>query len=455
MEHPATVPASPPPPPRRALARLLVLLAPVVFACAAAGLYLRVEPFASWFFVFAWWSYILFLDGWNHLRSGHSLLLSRPRGFLCLLPWSTAFWLFFELCNLRLENWYYVGLPASAASRYVGIFVSFATVLPGTFETAELLRSFGVGEGRTCSAHTFRVTDARRRALTALGWLFLALPLVFPRYAFPLIWGATALLLEPWLAKRNETSLWSHLANGRPGTLLRLLAAGAICGLCWESWNFWANAKWIYTVPFFEELKLFEMPLLGFLGFPAFALECYTFSRALVAAGLCPEWEPGLARRVVPRRRQLTWTAVAVLACLPAVWIVDRVIVRSTAVQLEELRGLAPADTDALRAAGIRDGHALGLALENWDRGELLTAETLATVAQELELAHTARMGARGVAWLTSIGVDGIDELELQTPHRLVGQLLMEGEGPAPEPTPAEVRYWVRAAGRRGDTPSW
>ncbi len=294
-----------------------------------------------------------------------------------------------------------------------------------------------------------------RRALTTLGWLFLALPLLFPRYAFPLIWGATALLLEPWLAKRGETSLWSHLATGRPGTLLRLLVAGAICGLCWESWNFWANAKWIYTVPFFEELKLFEMPLLGFLGFPAFALECYTFSRALVAAGLCPEWDPSLARRVASPRRQLTWAAAAVLASLPALWIVDRMIVRSTAVQLAELGALAPADADALRAAGLRNGHELERALESWDRGELLAPETLAAVAQELELAHMARMGARGVSWLTSVGVDGIDELELQNPQRLAWLLLTKGAGPAPEPTRAEVRYWVRAAGRRDAGPPW
>lgn len=455
MGLPATVTAAPQQPSQRGLARLLVALAAVVFACAVAGLYLRLEPFASWFFVFAWWSYILFLDGWNYLRSGSSLLLSRPRGFLYLLPWSAAFWLFFELCNLRLENWHYVGLPASTASRYIGIFVSFATVLPGTFETAALLRSFGVGRGRTCSAHAFRVTDGRRRALTALGWLFLLLPLAFPRYAFPLIWGATALLLEPWLAKHGETSLWSHLATGRPGTLLRLLAAGAICGLCWESWNFWANAKWIYTVPFFEELKLFEMPLLGFLGFPAFALECYTFSRALVATGLCPEWEPGLAQRVVPRRRQLGWAVVAVLASAPAIWIVDRVNVRSTALQLEELGTLSPEDVAALRGAGIDDGHTLGLALAEWDRGELLASETLRSVAQEVRLAHTAGMGARGVAWLGSIGVDGEDELELQNAKLLAGRLLMEGEGPAPEPTAAEVRYWVRAAGRRGSSLPW
>jgi hypothetical protein len=52
----------------------------------------------------------------------------------------------------------------------------------------------------------------------------------------------------------------------------------------WEFWNYWAGAKWHYTVPIMENLKIFEMPVPGYLGFPAFALECFTmyvFVRAI------------------------------------------------------------------------------------------------------------------------------------------------------------------------------
>ena len=67
---------------------------------------------------------------------------------------------------------------------------------------------------------------------------------------------------------------------------LTLMAAGMICGLLWEFWNYWAGAKWIYTVPFTRHSKYFEMPLLGLLGFPPFALECfamYHFTRSLLS----------------------------------------------------------------------------------------------------------------------------------------------------------------------------
>jgi len=38
-------------------------------------------------------------------------------------------------------------------------------------------------------------------------------------------------------------------------------------------------------VPYLPNVKIFEMPVLGYLGFPPFALECflmYRFSRAIV-----------------------------------------------------------------------------------------------------------------------------------------------------------------------------
>ena len=46
--------------------------------------------------------------------------------------------------------------------------------------------------------------------------------------------------------------------------------------MLWEFWNYWSRAKWHYTVPIMEHVKIFEMPLPGYLGFPAFALECFT-----------------------------------------------------------------------------------------------------------------------------------------------------------------------------------
>jgi len=434
---------------RRPLAWVLITCALAVFALALAGLATGTEPFASWFFVFAWWSWIFALDGIVFLRRERSILFDRARGFWLLVPWSTATWLIFELVNLRLENWYYAGLPASTISRYLGIFVSFATVLLGIFETEQLLRSLGLFRRLRWSAEPWRVTASRRHLLFGIGTAMAVLPLAFPRYFFPLVWGATFFLMEPWLVKRNEPSIWGQLAAGRPGGPLRILLAGAICGLCWESWNYWASAKWIYTVPFFEGVKLFEMPLLGFLGFPPFALECYTISRVLVARGLIPEWEPGRSRRVVSRTRQHRWAVGAALISLPLIWIVDRNLVRSTAPTLEDFASLGVEHREALRARGLEDGSGLARALESGSLDRELDAATRLGATREWALFSTALMGRRGAEWLRSVEVVTVEELAAQQSDALLARLLAQGQGPAPTPSGPEVRVWCRKARAR------
>jgi hypothetical protein len=60
------------------------------------------------------------------------------------------------------------------------------------------------------------------------------------------------------------------------------LYAGALCGVLWETWNYWAGSKWYYTIPFVGYFKIFEMPILGFLGFPPFALQCLVMARMFI-----------------------------------------------------------------------------------------------------------------------------------------------------------------------------
>jgi hypothetical protein len=59
------------------------------------------------------------------------------------------------------------------------------------------------------------------------------------------------------------------------------MLAGLVCGVLWEFWNYWSGAKWIYAIPFFNYWRVFEMPLVGYLGFMPFALECYLFWQLL------------------------------------------------------------------------------------------------------------------------------------------------------------------------------
>ena len=121
-------------------------------------------------------------------------------------------------------------------------------------------------------------------AALLLGTACLVLPLVWPRYCFPLVWGAGFFLLDPFVKLLGGRSLIQAWLDGERREHLCLLAAGLLCGLWWEAWNYPAAAKWVYTLPVLNFGKIFEMPVLGYLGFPPFALECavmYNFMRVL------------------------------------------------------------------------------------------------------------------------------------------------------------------------------
>src|SRR5207244_7856988 len=92
-----------------------------------------------------WLGYILTVDGLVLVRTGTSMLTrSIPQWALLFLISAPAWWLF-ETINRRTANWEYVGGEHFGDVQYFLLSsVSFSTVMPAVFETAELARSFGL-----------------------------------------------------------------------------------------------------------------------------------------------------------------------------------------------------------------------------------------------------------------------------------------------------------------------
>jgi hypothetical protein len=234
---------------------------------------MKIEPFLSYFYLFAWYGYIFFIDSVIFKLKGNSLIASRTKEFLVMLPWSTLVWLVFEFYNVYIGNWRYRRIDNDWLGP-VGTALCFATVLPGIFETAEFIETMGIF--RRATVKRWKITPRLLYTSIGIGIITLIIPFLLPKYTFPLVWGSFIFFLDPINYLLREKSLLGDLENGRATKIYSLLSGGLACGLLWEFWNFWAGAKWEYTVPFVGEfLKIFEMPLLGFLGFPPFALECY------------------------------------------------------------------------------------------------------------------------------------------------------------------------------------
>jgi hypothetical protein len=267
----------------------------VVFEIA---LFIQLRPVTTYFYSLVWWSYILMVDGLVYQRKGDSLIVNRTRQFFRLIPWSVVIWLVFEGFNLILKNWYYLGVPKPIFIRWPGYFVAFGTVLPAILETRELLRAWGIFEKSRMKP--IRIDPSWHRPLIITGILCLVLPLLFPRYFFPLVWLGFVFLLEPFNFRAGRPSILNDLNEGRVGTLLQFLLSGMICGLLWEFWNFWAEAKWVYAVPWVGKLKLFEMPVLGFFGFPPFAVECFVLVQFLGLLDARRAREKGFVWQAIP-----------------------------------------------------------------------------------------------------------------------------------------------------------
>jgi hypothetical protein len=266
-------------------------------AAVQIGLASGVPFVPTWLTPLMWTGYILTADGVVFWLSRRSLLSNRLREFPLILLLSVGFWLLFEVYNLRLQNWLYVRVPTDPLVRDIGYFWSFATILPGILESADLVRAVWT----RLRPHPARVQRPRvsppqpRRSSDqapvgpAWGWFvvgaaFVTIPPAVPQplsgHLFGFVWIGFVLLLDPINEGLGLTSFRREWASGRWDLTAYLAAGGLVCGLLWEAWNFQAlnaaGAYWVYTIP--PGLRVFglhygEMPLLGLLGFPPFALE--------------------------------------------------------------------------------------------------------------------------------------------------------------------------------------
>ncbi len=253
------------------------------------GLILVFWPF-NWFwpglrthvgFFFLWLGYVLVVDAWTLRRTGTSPIQRSARHVAQLFLLSVPLWWVFELCNLRLRNWEYVGREHFGdLSYFLLCSLAFSTVMPAVLGTAELCASLGPVQRMRGLA---RLSTGPRwdGVLFTLGLAMLFLTFAWPGVFFPLVWVSGVFLLEAVCSWRGRRTLSRDLRAGDWRSWTSLWVAGLVCGFFWEMWNLHSYPKWIYHIPFVAEPKLFEMPWLGYLGYLPFALELHLFRELL------------------------------------------------------------------------------------------------------------------------------------------------------------------------------
>jgi hypothetical protein len=237
-----------------------------------------------------WLGYVFVVDALVQRRAGASLWSRSHWDFALLFLASAPVWWIFEVINQRTGNWEYLGGHSfTRAEYYLLCTISFSTVMPAVFETAQWVRTFRWVERLGSGPHV-EPGPAVPAGLLICGLAMLALLLVWPRYFYPFVWVSLVLILEPLNAWLGRPHLLQFLARGDWRPVLSLSLGALICGFFWEMWNYYSYPKWIYHTPGAQFLHVFEMPLLGYGGYIPFALELFELKSLLCPRSPRLDW---------------------------------------------------------------------------------------------------------------------------------------------------------------------
>lgn len=228
-----------------------------------------------------WLGYALLVDAMVKRRRGTSILTRSRLDFAGLFLASAPAWWLFEAVNAWTQNWTYVGAEQFGDLTY-GLLatIAFSTVMPAVFGTAEWVRSFNWTE-RLTDGPTLRPTRGLLGAFVGIGFVMLGLILVWPTYFYPFTWGWAFFLTVPLNHALGRHTLLDDTATGNWRPVVVLALGALVCGFFWEMWNVHAYPKWVYDAPGVNFWHVFEMPLLGFIGYLPFALELHALVHLL------------------------------------------------------------------------------------------------------------------------------------------------------------------------------
>ena len=278
---------SPPPSHQRTPARLPWVLASGAIAAAC------------WWGLWTartYWNPLLFTGLWTAatvcLRSATGpppLPLRRHLAFMAL---SAPMWWWFELVNEFVHNWRYHGAERYNALEYqVFATLAFSTVVPALHA---MWTATTVAVAPTAGPLP-RLSHAGAWRAVGVGLAAQAAVFAWPGNAYSLVWVAPWLMAEGVAGLLGQGSLLAAMRAGRWRLPLAVALAGLLTGVCWELWNYWAWPKWTYDVPYVDFWHVFEMPLLGYLGYVPFVWSVYQLvvvAQALMARRGTPPLGP-------------------------------------------------------------------------------------------------------------------------------------------------------------------
>lgn len=224
-----------------------------------------------------WLGYILTINGISQYLFKKSLLSNLKYRFILLFVLSVPVWWFFEFCNSFLQNWHYVlGKDVSSLEYNLRASIDFSTVIPAVLSTSYLIKNI-LDKVTAKKPMNIKINKFFPILILIFGILIFSIMPIFPNQTFPLVWIAGIFVIDPINYLLGFPSILKQISQGIKVNIYSVMLATLFTGFWWEMWNYYSLPKWNYTIPYLGFFKVFEMPILGYLGYLFFGLEILTF----------------------------------------------------------------------------------------------------------------------------------------------------------------------------------
>lgn len=244
----------------------------------------------NWAVLPLFWGFTFLLDGLVYVRNNRrSLWNNSPRELLGMGMASIFGWLIFEYLNFFVDdNWTYpkgILLPEDEFTIYA--VVGSSGLMPMAFEWYSLFYTFDKFKNRFSQGPKIIMAKWLKILMLVLSFGVLLVISFYPDIMFGAIWVAPLIIFSIVL---NELGMWSPfnpIKNGNWSPLLIIALTYFVQGTLCECWNYLSATHvdgnmaytnnpdyWVYSIPYVNVLHVFEMPLLGLLGYLPFGIYC-------------------------------------------------------------------------------------------------------------------------------------------------------------------------------------
>lgn len=237
------------------------------------------------------WGFALMLDGWVYVRNGGKSIISEtPQEIIGIGIASIGGWMLFEYLNLFVnEDWFYPkGDIISSEQFLLYAIVISSGLLPLAFEWYSLFYTFPALRQRFSKGIKIVVPEWLKTIAGIIALVGLLGAGLFPNQLFFSLWLAPPLLLAVALDKIGVWTPLRSIGKGNWTPTLLFALTYLVEGLFLEGQNYFsaihdgreiifteAPAYWQYNLPYVNAFHLFEMPLLGYLGYLPFGVYCW------------------------------------------------------------------------------------------------------------------------------------------------------------------------------------